>query len=322
MKVCIFGDSSTMVDILSKHHNLLLFVDNIIDANHAIKTYPNTKVSYNPQDICYQDAFIITSDINKNSSLIKRYGRLGATIVVEMVVDIGTTRGLFENGGYHVCYSPLFAPNDFKIIGALDDESFELVHQFYSSTFHVIKRAKTIEIAEAAGLYYHGKQIVESAFINEFNDHCMKHDVNIYDMVDITNAPLPTHGKTLVMPSFVEWPLLGIATSSLIQRPHKIVSYVKNKFIDIKGKNILVVGLGEVVGSSCYHTSPIKTIIGLLEQNDANVTPFDIFMEWCNTLPLLQNENGLDIFDIILVFQPYFMSKWLPLNHVFYFVRH
>ena len=86
------------------------------------------------------------------------------------------------------------------------------------------------------------------------------------------------------------------------------MSYVKNKFFNIRGKTILVVRLGETMGDTCWESSPIKTVVELLENEHANITHFDVFMEWCDTLPALHNENGMDNFDIILVFHPYFMS--------------
>ena len=268
MKVCIFGEKSsyhtqTLVDLFSKKHNVMWFVDDIGIAREIVANNNITKVCYNPIEIEGQDVFIICNetvfnpitrkvDITKLSNtveIIKRYGRKGCTVVLESIVGIGTTRKFFGSTDMHAAYSPSrfdstlvgVLPNDIpKLIGGIDEESENLVMQLYTTVFNVVVRTGKAEIAEGAALLEKANTIIQKAFLNEFSDFCNRINLDVHHVIDaaatgidkkllpspwIGNCTNDMSARHLIYHE-EDWPVLFSAMEQMERRPKKIYEQI------------------------------------------------------------------------------------------------
>lgn len=370
MKVCVFGDkgsfhTNSILDIFSKNHDVMLCVDDIGIAREIIAENPNINVSYNPVDIETQDVFIICNETDFNNmsqkiditritnvvELIKRYARKGATVVLESIVGVGTTRKLFGTSGFRVSYSPGRFDNTLigtkstdipKLIGGIDEESERLAMQLYSTVFNTIIRTGSSEVAEGAALLEKSSNIVQKAFLNEFADFCDRINLDVHHVIDAAGTcmdkkllPSPWVGNSTndmsarhLIYHEDDWPVLYSATQQLERRPMKIYDRIvniycgKENYDELRKKCFLIVGLGEKIGSTTTRNSPILEIINSLMLEGAKIVKYDMFIDEYSKIPVMKHNSGLPRFDGILVMHPYNIPLWEKYPYTTFFCRH
>lgn len=180
-------------------------------------------------------------------------------------------------------------------------------------------------MVEASYLLEKSNEMLQKAFINEFASYCAGVNIDVYKVIDVCDKmkrrqylETPCIG---VLSKYFDttsqnWPIYSVMRESLVNKPKEVFEYIKQKYNGLHDKNVLVVGVGNTMGSSNYIDSPAMLVVSMLEKDGANVTIFDLFIEQWDALP-----STTDVFDIIIVFQPYMVSRWLSLSNSEFFCR-
>lgn len=277
-KICVFGEkdcehTEMILELFSQKHDVTWFVEDIGTAREisATSLISKIKVSYNPIELEYQDAFIIcnesvfdillqkvdSSKLKNNVELVKRYARENTLVILESIVGIGTTRKFFESSKLNAAYCPSRSDTNMvgvhpseipKLLGGINEKSEKMAMHLYTSVFNVIVRTGKAEIAEGAILLEKSNAIVQKAFLNEFADFCQRIDLDVHHVIDAASTgimkkhmPCPWIGnKTNDMSArhlvFHEkdWPVLQSAMEQMERRPKQIYEKIVERYC---GKN-------------------------------------------------------------------------------------
>ena len=340
------SDIVTSREIESKNLNIKVSFNPYDLENQNVFIICN-ETTFNPMS----EKIDITNIVN-SVELIKRYAQKESTVVLESTVGVGTTRKLFSDTDMKVAYSPSrfdsntvgITPSDFpKLIGGIDEKSESIVNKLYMSVFNVIIRTGSSEVAEGASLLERANKIVQKAFLNEFADFCERIKLDVHHVIDaagtwtcnnklitspwIGNGTNDMSARHLIYHE-ADWPVLYSSIQQLERRPKKIYEKIverycgKKNYDELHKKCFLMVGIGEQIGVTSTKNSPVLEIIRDLELEGAVVVKYDMYIDEYSTLPHMEHNSGLPRFDGIIVFHPYFISKWEQFSYTSFYCRH
>ena len=252
--------------------------------------------------------------LREAAALIESVAKPGASVVVESSVAPGATRRIFgglRDRGVHVCFSPervdpgrVDAPQHAipKLLGGLDDASFDACSAFYERIFDTVVRVSSAEVAEFSKLYENTFRLLNIAFANEIAGACETLGIDHAEvMTAVATKPfglsgpfsaglgaggpcLPANAAHLV--AHFDLPLLKNAAEACAARPAQKAAEFVNFARSVCAKNVFLYGMAFKKNVDTLASSPALAFAREVTSmfGDGNVTVYDPLVESENTV--------------------------------------
>lgn len=239
----------------------------------------------------HQDNTVNANHLLSAISMVSRYARPGATVVIESSVSVGMTRALLTPHAdrLHCGMSPervdpgRVSPTLVeipKVISGLSPRALESISEIYSQVFNTVVPVSQPEVAEMTKLYENCYRMVNIAYVNEIADACAAHGIDAHEVIDAAATKpfgfqafrpgLGVGGHCIpVNPYYLlvnnELPILEHAARRMWSRPAKFASDLHLQCLEAlksrgksraKGPRVLVVGVAFKPGQSVISCSP------------------------------------------------------------------
>jgi UDP-N-acetyl-D-glucosamine dehydrogenase len=188
-----------------------------------------------------------------------------------------------------------------KIVAGLTDNSRSKAVMFYSRFVDQVVECESLEIAETAKLLENSFRLVNISFINELSKLCYKLGIDINQVIDA--AATKPYGFMRFYPSIgigghcipvdplylsskateVGEPLrlIDLASQINLSMPNYFVKRIEEKFRELNGKRILVIGVSYKPNVADTRETPVEILISSLRQKNAKVFWHDdLVKEW------------------------------------------
>jgi UDP-N-acetyl-D-glucosamine dehydrogenase len=259
-----------------------------------------------------------------------------STIILESTVAPGTTRGFLENKlkasgkKFNLAYSPeRIDPrnqdwnigNTPKLVSGITEESLRIAVEFYQSFIKNVIPQSSIEVVETAKLLENSFRLVNITLINEISMFCKKLKIDVREVIQAASTKpygfmpfypgvgvgghcIPVDPRYLTSRADelgTHLQIIDLALEINRKIPSYFVNVAKEKLVDLKNKNILVVGISYKPNVSDIRESSGIQLIQELRTEGANVSWNDELVgEWLNekSTPISNN------FDLIILANP------------------
>ena len=243
-----------------------------------------------------------------------------ALVIVESSVAPGTTRNVVlkvlekESGlkceDFNLAFSPeridpqnkhWSLKNTPKIVAGLSLESRSMAAEFYSKFLDTVIECDSLEVAETAKLLENSFRLINISFINELAIFCQKLGIDINEVIRAAETKpygfmpfypsvgagghcipvdpvyLANKAKEISAPSR----MINLAVEINKEIPKYFVDRAEKKLGELKGKNILVVGISYKPNVADIRETPVEALITDLEKKGAQVSWHDdLVKEW------------------------------------------
>jgi len=248
------------------------------------------------------------------------YLMTGTLVILESTVAPGTTRDFLApliKSVLHISINEIdlaFSPeridplnrnwnlkNTPKIVAGLTDQSRKKAVDFYSRFVDEVIECESLEIAETAKLLENSFRLINISFINELSKLCHKLGIEIAEVINaaatkpygfmpfypsigvgghcIPVDPLYLSSKASEVGAPIQ--LIDLAAQINMSMPQYFVLRAEEKLRELKGKNILVVGVSYKPNVSDIRETPVEALILGLRLKGAQVFWHDDFVkEW------------------------------------------
>ena len=233
----------------------------------------------------------------------------GSVVVVESSVSPGATRRIFGgllDRGVRVCFSPervepgrVDPPQHAipKLLGGLDDASFDACAKFYDRIFDTLVRVSSAEVAEFSKLYENTFRLVNIAFANEISGACETLGIDHDEvMAAVATKPfglsgpfsaglgaggpcLPANAAHLV--AHFDLPLLKNAAEACAARPAQKAAEFVRFARSVCARNVFLYGLAFKPNVGTIASSPALAFARAATSlfDDGTVTVYDPLVE-------------------------------------------
>lgn len=255
----------------------------IVSATHFLISVPTLLLPNQQVDSSY---------LRQAITVVAKYARPGATVVIESSVAVGMTRELLGPLAKQKHFMAGMSPERVdpgrttppprsipKVVSGLDDVvagSAAAITSLYSKAFDNVVCVSRPEVAEMMKLYENCQRMVCIAYANEMADACVSHGIDPFEVcraaatkpfgympfspgVGVGGHCIPVNPFYLL--SNNDFPLLHAATEKMRERP----SIIAKRIIERLGPNsscggrqprVLVIGIGFKPGQSHLANSP------------------------------------------------------------------
>jgi UDP-N-acetyl-D-glucosamine dehydrogenase len=196
-----------------------------------------------------------------------------------------------------------------KVVGGITPACTEIASAFYESAMETVVPVSTTEVAEMTKLLENTYRMVNIGLVNEMAIMCDRMGINIWEVIDAAATkpfgfmkftPGPGLGGHCIPidPLFLSWKLrslnytarfIDLASEINTSMPRYVVNKVGEALNDrqkaLKNSQILILGVAYKPDIDDVRESPALDVIGLLQQNGAEVKYHDPF------IPQLKHEN-------------------------------
>ena len=278
--------------------------------------YKSCKFTNNENDLTDVDLFCIAvptllneskNDIEEGpiksvKSMLMRIAKRGSTVVIESSVYVGATRKLFGSlldHGIYVGFSPervdpgRIEPSHSeipKIVSGLDNDSLNIIKEYYSKVIKVVVPVSSTECAEICKLYENCFRLINISYTNEIADLCKNYNVDPFEMINASKTKpfgfmsfypglgiggycIPVNPYYLANGNFDNLSCLHTALKNTETRPsikaNEILKENKNL------QNILVVGAAFKPGEVLLVNSPSIELVKTFVDNGVNTCIYD-----------------------------------------------
>ena len=267
-----------------------------------------------------ENQFPDLSMVESAARSMSEYLMKDALVILESTVAPGTTRNFLAplikieardaNSEIQVAYSPeridplnknWNLKNTPKIVAGMTIGSRKRAVQFYSRFVDEVTECDSLEIAETAKLLENSFRLINISFVNELSKLCYKLGIEISKVIDA--AATKPYGFMPFYPSIgvgghcipvdpmylsskaleVGVPIQMIDLASKINNsmPQHFVLRAEEKLRELKGKNILVVGVSYKANVADVRETPVAKLILELRLKGAKVSWHDdLVKEW------------------------------------------
>ncbi|RYP93041.1 hypothetical protein DL770_000787 [Monosporascus sp. CRB-9-2] len=235
-----------------------------------------------------EDKTVDLSCLKTALETVSAHARLGATVVIESSLAVGTTRRLLgpicaSHGLFGGMSPERVDPGRTsppvrsipKVVSGLGGASLAAIVRLYSSVFDTLVQVSCPEVAEMMKLYENCQRMMGVAFANEMADACIQHGIDPFEVsraaatkpfgympftpsVGVGGPCIPANSYYLL--SNCEFPLLEAAAKKMEARPAEIARRVTETLIcngtTQERPRVLVVGVGYKAGQAVLSNSP------------------------------------------------------------------
>jgi UDP-N-acetyl-D-glucosamine dehydrogenase len=243
-------------------------------------------------------------------------------VILESTVEPGTTRKLLipkissisgiDAEKVKIAFSPeridpangkWNLKNTVKIVAGVSEESKKEALDFYSKFIDTVYECDSLEVAETAKLLENSFRLINISFINELSVFCNKMGISILEVINA--AASKPYGYMPFYPSVgigghcipvdplylankaveigAETKMIDLANKINLARPKYFVNRAREILGDLKGRNILVIGVSYKPDVADTRESPVETLIDELRLKGAKVSWHDdIVKNWRN----------------------------------------
>jgi UDP-N-acetyl-D-galactosamine dehydrogenase len=253
-----------------------------------------------------------------SSEIVGRNMKKGATVIYESTVYPGATEeecipvleresGMKCGVDFKIGYSPeRINPGDkvhtlekiVKVVSGMDDESLERIAQLYEMVIEAgVHRASSIKVAEASKVIENTQRDINIAFMNELSKIFELMDIDTKEVLDAASTkwnflrfhPGLVGGHCIGVDPFYLAnkalrlgynPKLILAAREINDSMGEFVANIlKNKLDDLKGKNVLVLGLTFKEDCPDLRNTKVVDVINTLRTYGAKVTVTDPYAD-------------------------------------------
>ena len=196
-----------------------------------------------------------------------------------------------------------------KVVGGITPACTEIASAFYEQAMENIVSVSTTEVAEMTKLLENTYRMVNIGLVNEMAIMCDRMGIDVWEVIEAAATkpfgfmkftPGPGLGGHCIPidPLYLSWKLrslnytarfIDLASEINTGMPRYVVGKVQNALnsrqIPLKNSRILVLGVAYKPDINDVRESPALDVIGLLQQNGAEVTYHDPY------IPQLSQEN-------------------------------
>ena len=196
-----------------------------------------------------------------------------------------------------------------KVVGGITANCSEVASEFYSQAMETVVQVSTAEVAEMTKLLENTFRMVNIGMVNEMAIMCDRMGIDVWEVINAAATkpfgymkftPGPGLGGHCIPidPLFLSWKLkslnytarfIDLASEINTGMPRYVVNKVQaalnNQQKALKNSQILVLGAAYKPDIDDVRESPALDVIGLLQQNGADVSYHDPF------IPALDHEN-------------------------------
>ncbi len=196
-----------------------------------------------------------------------------------------------------------------KVVGGITPACTEIASAFYESAMETVIPVSTTEVAEMTKLLENTYRMVNIGLVNEMAIMCDRMGINVWEVIDAAATkpfgfmkftPGPGLGGHCIPidPLFLSWKLrslnytarfIDLASEINTSMPRYVVNKVGEALNDdqkaLKNSRILILGAAYKPDIDDVRESPALDVIGLLQQQGAEVKYHDPF------IPQLKHEN-------------------------------
>jgi UDP-N-acetyl-D-glucosamine dehydrogenase len=273
----------------------------------------------------------------------------GKLLILESTVAPGTTRKIFTEiiesssslkiDDLEIAYSPERVDpknalwnitNTPKLVAGLTATSRDLAKEFYSKFVNTLVECDSLEVAETAKLLENSFRLINISFINELARFCTKLGISILDV--IAGAATKPYGFMPFYPSVGAGghciPVDPIYLSNVARQFHSPITLIelahdinkeipgyhvqraKEKLGNLKGKEILVIGVSYKPDVADVRDTPVRHLISKLRSEGARVSWHDnLVLDWDGEKSV-ELRQGFDL-AILATFHSYIELKKL-----------
>jgi UDP-N-acetyl-D-galactosamine dehydrogenase len=328
-------------------------LEDIKFCNFFIITVPTPVDRYNRPDLTplYKASESVGKVLKKGDIIVYESTVYPGVTEDECVPVLETVSGLKFNKDFYVGYSPeRINPGDKehtvakikKITSGSTPEIAEQIDQLYNSVITAgTHKAPSIRVAEAAKVIENSQRDINIAFVNELAKIFNRLEI---DTKDVLEAAASKWNFLRFQPGLVGGHCIGVDPYYLAQKAqetgyhpeiilagrrlndgmgeyiaHEIVKLMVKKYIQVKGANVLVLGITFKENCPDVRNTRVMDILLTLKDYETNITIFD---PWADPAKVKQeygweslNElNGMNDFDAILLAVAHDEFKKLDLN--------
>lgn len=287
------------------------------------------------------------SYIEEAAKVLARRMTRGTLVVLESTTYPGTTEefvtrvienesGMVAGRDYYLGFSPeRIDPgnktwnfvNTPKIVSGIDDESLDLVRDFYSTICDTVVPVSSPKVAELAKIIENTFRHVNIALVNEMAMFANELDIDIWEAITAANTkpfgfmkflPGPGAGGHClpVDAAYLSWRVrttlnktfkfIELADDVNSHMPDYVVERASRLLNDhrkpLNGSNVLVLGLAYKPGTSDMRESPSMRVIKLLQEHGALVSVSDPYVrDWEKNPVIYEPEAKASEFDLVIV---------------------
>jgi len=196
-----------------------------------------------------------------------------------------------------------------KVVGGITADCSEVAKDFYEQAMQTVVPVSTAEVAEMTKLLENTFRMVNIGMVNEMAIMCDRMGINVWEVIDAAATkpfgfmkftPGPGLGGHCIPidPLFLSWKLkslnytarfIDLASEINTGMPRYVVNKVQaalnNQQKALKNSQILVLGAAYKPDIDDVRESPALDVIGLLQENGAEVSYHDPF------IPMLAHDN-------------------------------
>ena len=189
-----------------------------------------------------------------------------------------------------------------KVVGVITPACTEIASAFYESALETVVPVSTTEVAEMTKLLENTYRMVNIGLVNEMAIMCDRMGINVWEVIDAAATkpfgfmkftPGPGLGGHCIPidPLFLSWKLrslnytarfIDLASEINTSMPRYVVNKVGEALNDrqkaLKNSQILILGAAYKPDIDDVRESPALDVIGLLQQNGAEVKYHDPFI--------------------------------------------
>lgn len=235
---------------------------------------------------------------------IERQSKPGALAIIESTVPIGFMSREFypvmKRAGVLAAYSPerinptdrrYGIQNTTKLLAGVTKEASDRALEFYSQFVDNVVVADNVMDVEAAKIFENAYRLINIDFVNQFEEACSKAGLNAKNIIDLAgtkefgfhkfNPSAGAGGHCIpVDPEFMTYYFnkhkvsldpLARAIESNQDRPRRMLSRIRQKYGDLTGYNILVVGMAYKPNTGDARNSAGNVIFQSLLSSGMNV---------------------------------------------------
>ena len=189
-----------------------------------------------------------------------------------------------------------------KVVGGITPACTEIASAFYEGAMETVVPVSTTEVAEMTKLLENTYRMVNIGLVNEMAIMCDRMGINVWEVIDAAATkpfgfmkftPGPGLGGHCIPidPLFLSWKLkslnytarfIDLASEINTSMPRYVVNKVQEALNDgqkaLKNSRILILGAAYKPDIDDVRESPALDVIGLLQQNGAEVKYHDPFI--------------------------------------------
>lgn len=319
-KVCIVGCGfvgMSLIECFSRKHKVIGFDINEKRVADLNKSMPFDNVTYtsNLEDTKQCEIFSVAvptpvRDVGENKEfdlsivegaldMLHNHVRDETIVVLESSVAVGSSEKFlkrFRERGVFCGFSPervdpgRKSPKDWeipKIIAGFDQESLEMIRQWYGKVYDKVVPVSSMRTAEMCKLYENCFRMVNIAYVNDISDECVKHNIDPLEMITASSTKpfgfmpffpgLGVGGTCIpINPYYLkkncDLPVLMHAVNRMEQRPINKAQHYVNKY---HPKKVLAIGLGFKPGEAITVASPTLPFIETIKKNNVEIDYYD-----------------------------------------------